>query len=241
MKILILEDDEFQRKKLKSITSKIRDAQVFDVEFKKDALEICKNEKIDLFLIDIMLHKESGIDFVKEIRLYKQYEFSWVIFITTQEQYITMAFKETHCYDFIIKPYCEEDILNLTEKIINHERVKEEKNEAKKIQLRLKNGIYLKLDIEDIYFVEMCGRNSCFHTKNGKYIVTKMSLKKVLEEINHPSFIQAHKSFIVNIDNILKTARIDSRVSEIYFKHYDEKALVGYKYKECFEEKLKGC
>ena len=53
-----------------------------------------------------------------KIRSIDEYEFSQIIFLTTHMEYITQAFKQTHCYDYILKPYDQEDVQAMLNKLI---------------------------------------------------------------------------------------------------------------------------
>ncbi|WP_242824766.1 LytR/AlgR family response regulator transcription factor [Clostridium botulinum] len=104
--VLIIEDDNYQRKNLKNMLLEIEeDFNIYEAEDKLDALEICNKVLIDLFYVDVSLQNSSGIDLCKDIRKIKKYKFSWIVFITTHVQYMITAFKEIHCYDYILKPY----------------------------------------------------------------------------------------------------------------------------------------
>ncbi|MPN36597.1 Transcriptional regulatory protein BtsR [bioreactor metagenome] len=117
--ILIIEDDERQRINLKKIISE-NDVVIYEAQDKDEALDICNKVCIDIFLVDIVLKSSSGLDFALEIRKINKYELSWIIFITTHREYLTEAFKQVHCYDYIIKPYDKEEILSTIRKLISH-------------------------------------------------------------------------------------------------------------------------
>lgn len=72
-----------------------------------------ENEDIDLFFIDINLPDGSGIELAKAIRSRSRYELKGIVFLTTEAYQVVTAFKTTHCYDYLIKPYDEEDIKNV--------------------------------------------------------------------------------------------------------------------------------
>lgn len=66
--VLIADDDKLMRTALKVMICKI---DGFDVKFSvgcgEEAVEICKNNKIDIVFMDIMMNGESGIDSSKKI------------------------------------------------------------------------------------------------------------------------------------------------------------------------------
>ncbi|WP_229775528.1 response regulator [Anaerosalibacter bizertensis] len=78
-----------------------------------------------MFLLDIQLKDYSGFELAKEIRNIDNYKLTPIIFVTAIPTRELMAFKEIHCYDYIVKPFKEEEIvwtkqeLYLLKKLIN--------------------------------------------------------------------------------------------------------------------------
>lgn len=75
-------------------------------------------------------------------------------FLTTNVNYITEAFKRTHCYDYIIKPYDYKVVQDMISKIILNEtnNLNNKNNNLKEdeIIITLKKGSYLKIKTKDI-------------------------------------------------------------------------------------------
>jgi len=192
-----------------------------------------------MFLIDISLKESSGLDLAINIRKIPKYEFRQIIFLTTHMEYITQAFKQTHCYDYILKPYDKEEVQAVVNKIIINETnnsnnridIAEIEND-REILITLKNGIYVGIKINDILFIEVKGKNCQVNTINGIYIASNTTLKKVLQLINSQYIIQSHRAFAVNKKYISKIEKLDFKLSVVYFNKDDKTALLGYKYKE---------
>jgi two-component system response regulator LytT len=162
-------------------------------------------------------------------------------------EYITQAFKQTHCYDYIIKPYNQEDVQAMLNKIILYENsrlnnrndnLNEDRNDNfnedkdREIIITLKSGIYIGIKINDIFFIEVKGKNCEINTINGMYIANNMRLKKLLKLIDCEYIIQSHRAFIVNKNYICKIEKLDTKLSIIHFKNYSKTALLGYKFKD---------
>ena len=64
----------------------------------------------DLLLIDLNLPDGSGIDFAKYLRELPEYKLTGIVVITTNSYNILQTFKEIHCYDFLVKPYKNEEV-----------------------------------------------------------------------------------------------------------------------------------
>lgn len=239
--ILLVEDDKIQRENVKKIIlDSYCNINFYEAEDKHEAIDICRNFNIDIFFLDISLKNSSGVDLAMEIRKIKRYELSWIIFLTTHKQYVIQALKEVHCYDYILKPYNKETLIDITGKLISYNPKKIECEKSRQyIIFELKTRIRIKLYVDEIIFIERSLRKNIIHTINGKYESSKVSFKKILDTINSNEFIQSHKSFAVNINYIRKIDRIDSRLWEIKFENYDKIALLGYKFKNAIMNKFK--
>src|SRR5471030_199776 len=120
--IILVEDDSMQRNILKKrIISMNEFVKIYEADSESAALNIIEKYNINMFLIDISLKESSGLDLAMKIRNIHKYEFSQIIFLTTHIEYITQAFKETHCYDYIIKPYDQKDVQAMLNKLILYE------------------------------------------------------------------------------------------------------------------------
>jgi len=240
MKVLIVEDDEIQRKSLKKTIQQIDiDINIYEAEDKDEALEIANNNNIDIFYIDISLKSSSGLDLAVDIREIHQYIISPIIFLTTHIEYITQALKQAHCYDYIIKPYEIADVVNITKRFLLHGgTIKDILKDKSYVVFEIRKGIKVKIYVDEIIFIEMKLRLCMIHTVNGVYKVNRLSLDKVLKLINCSNIIQCHKSFAVNIKHVRKIENVDSKLSEIYFENYDENALLGYKFKNTIMERF---
>lgn len=237
--IIIVEDDFMQRDILKKMIESTHEfVDIYEADSESTALGIIENNDINMFLIDIGLKESSGLDLVMKIRNIDKYQFSQIIFLTTHTEYITQAFKQTHCYDYIIKPYDQEDVQAMLNKLILYENSRLnnsndnlEKNMDKELIIKIRSSIFVRVKINDILFIEVNGRNCEVNTVSGSYTYSNISLKKILELINCEQIIQSHKAFAVNKNYVFKVKKLDFRLGAIYFKDYSKTALLGYKFK----------
>jgi DNA-binding LytR/AlgR family response regulator len=243
MNVIIVEDDKIQRENLKKMIQQIdKGINIYESEDMDHALEIATAYNIDIFYIDISLKNSSGLDFAIEIRKTPKYEFRLIIFLTTHVEYISKAFKEVHCYDYILKPYDIADVMNMTKRyILNGGNVEDAPQDKRYAIFEIKKGINVKIYVDEIMFVEINLGVCMIHTVNGVYKTSNSTLKNVLKRINCNNIIQCHKSFIVNVKPIKKILNIDNKLSEIHFENYDKNALLGYKYKKTIMEQFQKC
>jgi DNA-binding LytR/AlgR family response regulator len=243
MNVIIVEDDKIQRENLKKMIQQIdKRINIYESEDMDDALVIATAYNIDVFYLDISLKNSSGLDFAIEIRKTPKYEFSLIIFLTTHVEYISKAFKEVHCYDYILKPYDIADLMNMTKRyILNGGNVQDDPEDKRHAIFEIRKGINVKVYVDEIIFVEINLGICMIHTVNGVYKTSNTTLRNVLKRINCSNIIQCHKSFIVNVKQIKKIQNIDNKLGEIYFEDYDKNALLGYKYKKTIMELFQQC
>ncbi len=233
--IILVEDDSMQREILKTMIHSIYESiEIYEADSKSSALEIIRNNYINMFLIDISLKESSGLDLARDIRNIPKYEFSELIFLTTHLDYMIQAFKQIHCYDYILKPYRKSDVQAMLNKLIDKEmnNLSNENNDSnKELVIKIRATVFIRVKIHDILFIEVKGRDCEINTINGPYTYTNISLKKILELINCDYIVQSHKSFAVNKNYIFKIEKLDIRLSSIYFNKYSKTALLGYRFK----------
>ncbi len=237
--VILVESDYMQRKILqKMIYSIYEPLNIYEADNKNSALEIIKKHDINMFIIDITLKDSSGLELAIYIRGISKYEFTQIIFLSTTLNYIMQAFKQIHCYDYILKPYNKTEVQVMLSKLINKEirDLNKEKKISKKSMdkefiIRIKNSIFVKVKIDEIFFIEVSGRDCEVNTFNRIYIYSNISLKKILTLIDCSNIVQSHKSFAVNKNYIFKVEKLDSRLNIIYFNKYRKTALLGYKFK----------
>lgn len=232
MRILVLEDDSTQREGLiKLINRYYLDVKAYEAASVKEAQDILKNKKIDLFLIDINLPDGSGIEFAKEIRKIEKHEFTGIIFITTQVIQIIEAFKNTHCYDFIVKPYNEDEIKNIIN--VFYKKIGDTgTSKGNHIIVPVESGVAVKVYEQEVVFVEYTNRKSIIHTINQVVESKALSLNNILKSCTSEDIMQSHKSYLVNVKYIDKIERVYSKLHNIHFVNNENIAQLSNSYKD---------
>ncbi|QOR35278.1 response regulator transcription factor [Clostridium sp. 'deep sea'] len=229
---LIVEDDKQQRNNLaRIIKSIVDDCKIYAADNKDDALEIAKKVSINLMFVDIKLKDSNGLDFAKEVRKISQYKLTWIIFLTTHVDFMLQAFKEIHCYDYILKPYSKKKVAETIKLLLEHNSSSVDDKIKEYVVFELK-GVTFKVCLEDIYFIEVQLRTCTVHTKSEVYVFSRMPLKRILEMIEVNYIVKTHKSFAVNTNHIKKIEKVSRGCWEIDFWGYDKKALLATTYKD---------
>lgn len=235
-KILVVEDNDLQRKNLKSMLQELgQEYHILDSPSANHALELLKSNSIDLFYIDIQLHNESGLKLAKYIRKIPGYDLTWIVFITSHVNYMFEAFKEVHCYDYVLKPYDKLIIHNMTQKLLSSKSKSINEAEKRKYIFVDIDRAMARIFVDDIVFIEVFGKNCVIHTTMGQYEIKNMSLAKLLNMLPENCLIQSHRSYAVNM-NYIRDINKTQACWEISFNNYGKNALVGNKYKDSIKE-----
>jgi len=221
--VMIVEDEYNVAEGLKGIIISInKDIDVFITGYAKEALEESRNLKYDLFLLDIQLLDYSGLELAKELREIKEYKFTPIVFITAIPTKELIAFKQTHCYDYIIKPFKEKEVVEVLDEILNYGIKKEDY-----ISFDMKKYIY-RVKIDDIIYIEAVQRRIKVVTINEQFYLSHYTLENLANELTR-NFIRCHNGFIVNVNYI---SGIDKSNNYIDIRGIKEKIPIGKKYKD---------
>ncbi len=168
----------------------------------EEATALFVQEEPDIVLLDIRLSgAKSGIDVAHFIQ--QQKEPKPFIFLTSQmdRKNIELA-KATYPSGYLSKPIHKKNLYAAIEiAIYNHKEIQHD--ETDRISLIEGNRNHL-VAIDDILFLESDHVYVKVHTRNQAPIIQRCSLKKLLDQLPTERFIQTHRSFVVNLQQIKK-------------------------------------
>ncbi len=225
-KIMIVEDEVTISMHLSKIAKKVNpDVEIYTTGLAAEALDYLSQNEIDAFFLDIQLDDYSGLHLAKEIRTLKQYEFAPIIFITAMPTRELEAFRQIHCYDYIIKPFLDADIEGVFKKIlINYLDNKKEEVEEK-VMLKFKSHTQL-IALKDILYIEYRNRKIFVSTLQEDIEYIHMPLKKFKEQLSE-AFVQVHQSFLVNK---VYVKVVDTKQACIHLNHNEAILPIGRSY-----------
>ena len=228
--IMLVEDNQAAVRQLKDYIHKISPDFTVSVFTKaSDAYANAKMNKIDLFIVDIQLADYKGTSLAKQLRDLPHYKYTPIIFESALAGEELNAYRDVKCYGFLIKPYTEAEFtktfceaMGLSQKL---------SQDSKKIQIEQKQFIF-EYAVHDIAYVEAFGKKLVIHTNMAgmgekEDMISGYNLHGLLELIDHPSFVQCHKSYAVNREHIL---RIDIAQKVIYLANCRNGVPIGNKY-----------
>lgn len=196
LKILICDDNNMFVKKLEHIVSKffMQNEFPYSIECIQNQQEINEldPEKYNVFLLDVELGRENGIDLGKKIR--EVNPDATIVYISSYVSYSPAGYK-VKAFDYILKddPNFESSIFSCLNNVL--------------IDIFAANEtISFKIDRETtsfslnhIVYFEGDKRRVIIHTKDNYTYTTYAKLSDIAEELSDKAFLRIQKSFIVNL------------------------------------------
>jgi len=240
-RILILEDNRDSLAAVAAMAENVSKCvsvtPVNSLEEARTALNKAR-QPFQAFLLDINLNPDdkqdaSGMVFAREIRAKKEYAFTPIVMLTSIANMELSAYRELHCYQYLIKPYHEADIEQLVGKLLFLSQQGETRESFVMVK---KDGVNYKLFCKDIICVRAVPRGVCFVLAKEEMRVPYLSIKQLMEKLPGEQFLQVHRMCVVNLDYV---DYIDTVNGLIHLKN-GETAEIGVTYKNRLIHVIKG-
>ena len=204
LKLLLLEDNKHHKKALEQLITEYNEQSsitfdVISVSTIKQATELIDSkESFDAFLLDIALNddenNEDGIIFANYIRNISQYRDKKIIFITAYNSFLSTAINDIHCYSFLTKPYTKAEFFRQLYDLSN--------SNDSVINIKNRDGIYIKISINNILYIQSNGRYLNYVTANDSFESRQYTMNEIISLL--PSdFLRCHRSYIINKNMII--------------------------------------
>lgn len=208
MQCIIVEDEFPAREELKYFINNHSDIKIVN-EFDNgiDVLKFIQENTVDVIFLDINIPMLDGILLAKTINKFKCKP--KIVFITAYKEHAVEAF-ELEVFDYVLKPYSEQRIINtlnklkeceVNEKFLKNEQIVEEKSDIPDTITMWKNDKMIVLKFYDIYYCEARERDTIVYTSKNEYVV-RSSISEFFKSLPSNQFFKTHRSYIVNINKI---------------------------------------
>lgn len=208
LRVVVVDDEQKSRDTLKHLIEGYID-NVKVVGSAGDVLsgvkEIQKHEP-DIIFLDIEMPSYSGFSLVE----YFDEVYFEVVFVSAYEKYALKAHK-VDALGYLLKPVSIEELEEVFQKLRRKRQeefgqfqsryISEKNNHSRSIFPTFKGLLFLKLD--DICYLEATqGRYTDIFLVDKQKLTCTMSLKDCLAKLNYSTFLQVHRSFIINLMHI---------------------------------------
>lgn len=175
------------------------------------ALPVIFETKPDLLFLDIDMPKMTGVELAKSL----PNTGTDIIFVTAFNKYAYDAFK-TNAIDFILKPVNIAELVTAVNKV-SERRKKSEFNNLKLQQFfdsyeQAKNpkvGIHTSKGIEyinksDVIWAEASSSYCVIHLADSRKLTVSKPLSDIEALLNDKIFFRAHKSYLINLQYVVR-------------------------------------
>ncbi len=232
LRICIIDDELIQLEYVQSLIDKwsLDNNQKYSItKYSSSEEALFENPQsfpFDFRILDIQMKELSGIELARKIRGYDQKII--IAFLTGTSDYIFDGY-EVEAIRYLMKPVKEAELFAL----LNLVQSKTTKLPTYLILTVDKEKI--KIDINDIYYVESMGHYVIIHSKDKEYQV-KTTIKELSNELGN-KFIFSHRSFLINLshvasirkDNVILENSILIPISRNLYKEVNESFISYFK------------
>ncbi|MFT4154413.1 LytR/AlgR family response regulator transcription factor [Parafilimonas sp.] len=165
-----------------------------------EALKYLQQFPADLLFLDINMPSLSGIDLYKATN-----KNAMAIFTTAYSEYAVEGFN-LNAVDYLLKPFTFDRFMQAVNKAQDYYNyLHAQKQDEQHIFIRADYSL-VKINMQDIVFIE--GRDDYLkiHQLNQKPLVTRLTMKAMLEKLPAAQFIRVHRSYIISL-NYIQTVR----------------------------------
>jgi DNA-binding LytR/AlgR family response regulator len=201
---IAIDDEPSALKIIKEYCSRIQSVNLIGTFINPyDAISTLNNNQVDLIFLDIVMPQISGQEFLKTL-----YNPPMVIFATAYKEYAVEGF-ENDAVDYLVKPFAFDRFLKAVNKTFQLLRFKNPVTLSNEESPAVSHGFLMvkveyttiRVNLNDILYIEGLKDYVKIHTE-GKHILTKTTMKNIIEKLPSDAFLRVHKSYIISLDKI---------------------------------------
>ena len=160
--------------------------------------KICGKELADIYILDMLMDEKSGIDIGNRNR--KADSKNVIIYVTSSDEFALDAYR-VQAARYLLKPIKEEEFFEALDYALASTEIKNGP-----LYLVKTKGGFVSIPYSKIEYIENASRVLDIHLTDGeniKSIFIRKSFDTEIEELlNDKSFLQVHKSFVINLKHV---------------------------------------
>jgi DNA-binding LytR/AlgR family response regulator len=195
MKCIIVDDDDVSRLSIAKCVERLPNLELMDsFPSAMSALKALSNLDCDLVFLDVEMPGMTGLEFISAMN-----HTADVVIISSKIDYAIDAF-DFNIADYITKPIDFDRFCKAVERVESIRSNFGSESNSKNLFIKA-DSKYVKLDLNEIRYVEALSDYVSVHTNKGRFIVLG-TMKGMITKLDQNKFIRIHRSYIVNIDRI---------------------------------------
>ncbi|MDE3742648.1 LytR/AlgR family response regulator transcription factor [Maribacter polysaccharolyticus] len=204
MNCIIVDDEIAARAIVKQLCSKMPELDVIE-EFDNaiDAIKFLNQHAIDVVFLDIHMPGFTGVDLVQTLK-----DPPRIVLTTSDTDFAIDAYQYEAIVDYLVKPITLERFEIAIRKIKNALAIRPKANAVEETP-DIGEDLYINIDrrliklkFNEILFIEAKGDYIEIKTDKEPFRV-HTTLKKIKEKLPEKTFLQIHRSFIINFKKII--------------------------------------
>ena len=200
MKILVVDDEQLARARVIRMLTILGYKDILEATNADEAIEIVRENELDLVLLDINMPGVSGIELGHELKYLKNN--IAIIFQTAYEEHALEAF-EIGALGYLVKPFSIDQLSTTLSRVVK------QKESDSSYKLMSKNGEhYYLLKPEDIFYVKADLTEVMLRTSSG-FSYSSQKISDLENKLKNYGFIRIHRSYLINPDKIKEMITIE--------------------------------
>ena len=206
MKIAICDDDKNELFRILSVLADYQTQRNIEFSYKPfdNSTELASNllqEHYDIYLLDVVMPGLNGIELAKEIR--SSDKAADIIFLTSSPEFAVESYT-VKASNYLVKPVSRDRLVEALDDIM---RTRTEDRDSCLV-LKSSVGVH-KVHISEIIYIEALNRKVIYYLRNTSQITCVEKFASVCDQLlQHPEFLLAHRSFLVNMNYIRRISEI---------------------------------
>ena len=184
----------------------------------EDAIEIIKNNSIDVLFLDVEMPGKNGFDLLSHYNYECPFE---IILTTAYSQYAVKAFRFS-ALDYLLKPVDPEELIRAVHKLSSkisietknkqfellEKKIGNNENGKKQLAISTLEGIYFAT-LDEIIHIDADASYTKIYLTTNEMIMSSKPLKYFEEILEDFDFVRVHQSHIINLKLIRRYVRGD--------------------------------